>query len=153
MASLAFVKTAPTQWISPPPHPTPFQPQLRFQPQISSRPSLMEISHFDQISSKHISKNSNELLEKIITLLLKKCENVTKIKNYFVLEHIVQKYTACLQFFINHIKFAISKGSVQRNSRTDSYALLQAYPQRCNSNLCSMKILTSPILTLQNVTA
>ena len=45
-----------------PPHSTQ---QLRFQPQISSRPSLMEISHFDPISSKYISKYINELLEKL----------------------------------------------------------------------------------------
>ena len=56
----------------------------------------------------------------------------------------------CVKCFTYHINCAISKGSVQRNSQTDSYALLQAYPQRSNSNLCSMKILTPPILTFWN---
>ena len=63
---------------------------------------------------------------------------------------ICHKFHMCHKCFTYHINFAISKGSVQRNSRTDSYALLQAYPQRCNSNLCSMKILTPPILTFWN---
>ena len=56
----------------------------------------------------------------------------------------------CVKCFTYHINCAISKGSVQRNSQTDSYALLQAYPQRSNSNLCSMKILTPPFLTFWN---